>query len=319
MLSRRRFLAHGLSLGGLALGAESPASGQAARRSAPAADLTLRELELEGAGGSSRPTRALLLIPAHGPPSRRYPALVLLHGRGEVGDEHVGIHAWRTRYGLAESYARLLRPPIRKVAEDRGYLAERELTVLNARLAADPFQGIVVICPVTPHPASSGAPERTLDAYAAWVADTLLPAARAAAPIQDPPAVGLDGCSMGGYVAAEVFARRPEAFRTFGVVQPAIGGFRAPGYARHLAGAARHSKLRGIHLLTSSKDPYRAATERLGREIERLGAQATLTVLPGPHDQRWLRAAGSLLLLRWHERNLRQPSLGSRLKSPREL
>lgn len=309
--SRRSFCLSALYLGAAALCSRRAASGEAA----DAGELAPIELELPEASpwrGKKQPmARALVLVPAHGPrtgpqPSS-YPALMLLHGRGEVGDDALGINAWRTRYGLADSYARLRRAPVRLEGDASRYMRPEQLETLNAELATEPFQGLVLICPVTPNPSASRAPDRTLDAYADWLVDVLLPAVCDAAPLGAAPRIGIDGCSMGGYVAAEVFARKPQAFHTFGVVQPAFGSFRVPRYARQLAPATQRADFGGVHLLTSTHDPYREATEALGRELERLGARPTLKVLPGPHDQRWLRAAGTLTLLGWHDRHLRQP------------
>ena len=260
-------------------------------------DLRLIDLRLDAQPGHAK--RALILVPAHGPPGRTYPGLLLLHGRGEVGDELAGIHAWRGPYGLAESYGRLLRSPVRLDAEQSEFMRRPQLDALNAALLRTPFDGLVLICPVTPNPHAEGQPERVLDQYAEWIEDTLLPAVRARAPLGGAPRLGIDGCSMGGYVAAEVFVRKPQLFQTFGVVQPAIGEFRVARYARHLA-AATQAGLAGIHLQSSTRDPYRQATEALGRQLERLGARHTLSLLPGPHDQRWLRATGTLAMLAWH-------------------
>ena len=266
-------------------------------------ELTLHDLQLDTPAAKQR-RRALVLVPAHGPRARSYPALLLLHGRGEVGDELIGIHAWRTRYGLADSYSRLRRPPLQLADDETKFMRSEQLDALNAQLAARPFEGMVMICPVTPNPAASAAPERVLDDYARWIEDALLPAARQVAALGPEAPIGIDGCSLGGYVAAEVFARKPHLFQTFGAVQPAIGQFRVARYAKALARARNELDLAGIHLLSSTRDPYRDATEAWGRELERLGARPTVQVLPGPHDQSWLRAAGTPTLLEWHHRHL---------------
>ncbi len=302
VLSRRGFVNSCVALWALAgHGSAGAADGPEAGASPADLDLKLIDLKLDGPAGVAK--RALVLVPAHGPPGRTYPGLVLLHGRGEVGDELGSIHAWRGPYGLADSYARLLRPPVRLAREQSGFMRGPQLEALNAALLRTPFEGLVLICPVTPNPHAGGQPERVLDQYSEWIEATLLPAVRAQAPLGSAPRIGIDGCSMGGYVAAEVFVRKPQLFQTFGVVQPAIGTFRVARYARHLAAAA-HTGLAGIHLQTSTGDPYRHATEALGRHLERLGARHTLSLLPGPHDQRWLRATGTLAMLAWHHGTL---------------
>jgi hypothetical protein len=265
-------------------------------------ELTSKELTLEGAPSWAR--RALVLYPARGEAGHTHPGLLLFHGRGEAASETAALRAWRDNYGLERSDARLRRPPITLTAHEQRYMLRAQLDAINARLADKPYAGLCVICPVTPDPHRARQPERVLDRYSEWIEHTLLPAARAAAPIDPARGIGVDGCSMGGYVAAEVFARKPHLFRTFGVVQPAVGEFRVPRYARHLARALQRKSLLGIHLQTSSLDPYRAAVSALARHLKRQGARFTLDVLPGPHDQQWLRAAGTLAMLAWHDYTL---------------
>jgi pimeloyl-ACP methyl ester carboxylesterase len=273
---------------------------------AASAELTCHELSLE-APNARRWRRALVLAPADGPQPRPQAALVLLHGRGEAGDERAAMEAWRMRYGLADSYARLRRPPL-ELPPGQKFMRTEQLDALNARLLAHPFAGVVSICPVTPNPGASKDPQGLLDEYAEWIEKILLPAARAVAALGPECPIGIDGCSMGGFVAAEVFVRKPHLFRTFGVVQPAVGQFRLSRYARALAAA--RGGLSGIHLLSSSNDPYREVTQAWSRELERLGARPSLEVLPGPHDQSWLRAAGTPCMLEWHDRHLRIPLAG---------
>jgi enterochelin esterase-like enzyme len=266
------------------------------------AELTWKELTLEGEARWAR--RALVLYPSHSEPGQTHPGLLLFHGRGETSSVAAGLHAWRTSYGLEQSDARLRRPPIALSRDEQRYILPAQLDAIHDRLAHKPFSGLCVICPVTPNPRLARQPERVLDRYSEWIEHTLLPAARAAAPLDPARGIGVDGCSLGGYVAAEVFARKPHLFRSFGVVQPAVGEFRVPRYARHLARAMEHQTLLGIHLQTSTRDPYRGAVRALARHLKRQGARFTLDVLPGPHDQHWLRAAGTMAMLAWHDYTL---------------
>ncbi|HMJ14729.1 MAG TPA: hypothetical protein VK524_25130, partial [Polyangiaceae bacterium] len=116
--------------------------------------------------------------------------------------------------------------------------------------------------------------------------------------------VGLDGCSMGGYVALEVFLRKPEIFGTFGGVQSAFSTGAAARYAERLASAVKRVGRLPIHLETSTADPFRKANEQLSRRLSALGVENQLSVVPGPHDQPWLREAGTLEMLLFHDRNL---------------
>lgn len=310
MSTRRSFLnlciALGVSPRALAQGAPreappaTPGEPGGSGSPAPGAALAWKEIALPGDERWAR--RALVGFPRDSAEGRPRPGLLLFHGRGEASSEAVAIAAWRERYGLESSDARLRRPPIVLSDAERRFILAEQLDTIHARLAEKPFAGLCVICPVTPNPHRARDPERVLQRYSEWIEHTLLPAVSEAAPL-DAARVGVDGCSMGGYVAAEVFARKPHLFRSFGVVQPAVGEFRVARYARHLARAAERGLL-GIHLQTSTLDPYRGAVSALARHLKRQGARFTLDVLPGPHDQAWLRAAGTLAMLAWHDYTL---------------
>jgi hypothetical protein len=282
--------------------AETPSPAPPSNVASVDTDLTWKELTLDGEPSWAR--RALVAYPTRSEPGQTHPGLLLFHGRGETASVSAALHAWRDSYGLVSSDARLRRPPIALTADERRYILPAQLDTIHARLAEKPFSGLCVICPVTPNPHRARQPERVLDRYSEWIEHTLLPAARAAAPLDAARGIGVDGCSMGGYVAAEVFARKPHLFRSFGVVQPAVGEFRVARYARHLARALKRESLLGIHLQTSTRDPYRGAVSAFARQLKRQGARFTLDVLPGPHDRQWLRAAGTLAMLAWHDYTL---------------
>jgi enterochelin esterase-like enzyme len=214
------------------------------------------------------------------------------------------MHAWRSRYGLADSYAQLRRPPLALDPERARFMQASQLEALNTQLSQQPFAGLVLICPITPNPHTSPARGQLLDDYAEWIERTLLPHVASIAPVAHTASLGIDGCSLGGYVAAELVIRKPQLFTTFGVVQPAFGEFRVPRFAERLASVAARPGFAGIHLQTSSEDPYRGTTEAFSRELERLHTPHDLEILPGPHTQAWLRAAGTLSMLAWHERRL---------------
>ena len=91
------------------------------------------------------------------------------------------------------------------------------------------------VCPVTPNPASFPSREKAIDRYAAWLEEVLLPAVRKELP--EAKVFGIDGCSMGGLLALEVFLRRPTLFQSFGMVQAAFGAIPWLATVKKLRGA----------------------------------------------------------------------------------
>jgi enterochelin esterase-like enzyme len=260
-------------------------------------------LDWKLAGDADLTRRAVVLVPRGIEPGRRVPVLVLLHGLGETSSETAGVRAWVDRYGLLTSHARLARPPVAPETA-RGDLSPERARQINDDLTARPFDGrFVVVCPYTPNVSRLPDPPRALDRLAAWMADVLLPEVRARTPADpSPERTGLDGCSMGGYVGLEIFLRRPAHFGAWGGVQSALGEKAAPRWADRLAEATKGSGPKHLHLETSRGDPFCAANVALSRELKQRGVAHDLVVLPGPHDQPWLREAGTLEMLLWHDR-----------------
>jgi hypothetical protein len=98
-----------------------------------------------------------------------------------------------------------------------------------------------------------------------------------------------------------MFLRRPQDFACWGGVQTAIGVTMAPRYAERIAAALAEVGRRPIHVETSSGDPFRPANEALSRELDRRGVPHEFVMRPGPHDQAWLREAGTVEMLLWHD------------------
>jgi len=265
-------------------------------------DFTQRDLRLDGDKRIAR--RALVLIPKPVQAARKLRVLVLLHGLGETGNELLGIHAWGERYGLVRAHERLRRPPVTRTNKAK-WFSDQQLASVNASLAKHPFTGMVLVCPVTPNPSKVGPAARTLDSYADWIEKTLLPAvhneANCATGAEN---TGLDGCSLGGYVGMEVFLRKPELFGTFGGVQAAFNVASGIRYAGRLKQAIDRVGPRKLHIETSSQDPFKKANRALAKKLTELGVDHTLSVIPGPHNQPWLKEVGTLEMLLWHDRQL---------------
>lgn len=293
MLTRRSWCALALALAARVSHAES----------ALASPLSVREIDVPKPGKFGK--KCLLLRPTQVPDDVALPLLVLLHGLGETSSEALGIRAWYDRYGLPQAYARLLAPPVFRTLARERYLSDARLDEINRELAQAPFEHVALLCPFTPNVFQQHPSAPFLDRYADYVEDALLPAARAATPTLPGPAhTGLAGVSLGGYVALEGFLRLAPIFGAVSCMQGAFGVAMADVYARRIADVVAREGPRTIELVTSSYDPFRDATQRLAKRLDELGLPMTLTLAQGPHDQRFLREAGTLELLLFQARAL---------------
>jgi predicted esterase len=263
--------------------ATSLAAGRARAETPGDGPLELRSLALEH--------EVLLALPPPG--SRPARLVILLHGLGETGDPHMGARAWVDLYGLASAVTRLTHAPLARVSgrDDWG----PRLGSLNAELSARPYRGLAFACPHVPR---MGADK--LDAYARWIDGALVPRVRdeAGARVEaSPPLLG--GCSYGGWISLEVFVRAPDRFGAWAGVQTAVGREAASWHAERLA---RVASARPLLVETSSLDPFHDGNVALAGALRARGAACDLEVLPGPHDQPWLREAGTPTLVAWLDR-----------------
>jgi enterochelin esterase-like enzyme len=163
---------------------------------------------------------------------------------------------------------------------------------------------MVVACPYTPNIWKSSV-ESTLDAYASWLFDVLVPRLRDETPIVAGPAgVGVDGVSLGGYASLGVGVRALDRLGSVGSLQAALSVAQADLFAERFAKAFAASGARPLHVTTSTGDAFREANEALDRAFTRRGVAHEFTMANGPHDQPFLRGPGSIEMLIWHDRAL---------------
>lgn len=299
--TRRQWLSW-LACAGLGLG---PAGARADGAAPPApAEDTLEATDLKPEGERRSSHRARVFVPKARTPDERFPLLVLLHGLAETESEDVGIRAWGDRYGLLSADRRLRNPPV--VRERPGhYFSDERLRDVNTKLNERPYRGSVVVCPYTPNVYKEGSTAAAIDRYAAWIKDALLPAVLASAPVRAGAGnAAIDGCSLGGYVALEVFLRLPDVFGALGGVQTAIGEIPALRAAERLRRAIDREGPRAVHIETSIWDPSLKVHELFSARLTELGVPHDLEVLPGGHDQIFLREVGTLEMLLWHDRRI---------------
>jgi len=261
----------------------------------------LRDLKVAGDRRIGR--RFTLLLPKH-VGSAPVPLLVLLHGLGETHDQRLGAYAWVERYGLGSSYDRLREPPIERVSRKAIHWQNARLAEVNRLLVDQPFRGMAIACPYTPNVYKAPAGRKaTLDAYADWIVDEVVPRARKEANVHaDAAHTYLDGCSLGGYVGIEVFLRKAAHFGAWGSVQGALGAHRVQRYAEQLDDVVARLGKRHIHLETSTGDPFREVNETLSKALRKRAVSHDLIVAPGPHNQPFLRDSGTLEMLLWYDR-----------------
>ena len=238
--------------------------------------------------------RFLLIAPRYQQPDQKLPLCVFLHGLGETVDEKLGAYAWLDKYGLGSAWQRLKRDPIVRTST-RGEWTDERLAEVNADLAARPFRGFVMATPFMPK--LHGAAE--VDAYAKWIETSLVPRARKeTGTLEDAEHTYLCGVSLGGYVSLEVLVRLPHLFGAWAGVQTAISTAAARGYAEKIAAQGKKPML----ILTSTQDHWRSSSEALAAELGAKKVPFVSRVIPGPHDQPWLREAGTLETLHWLDR-----------------
>lgn len=252
----------------------------------------LRNLRLVDTSVDGR--RVVLVTPRWQNPDAPVPLSVFLHGLGETTNEKLGAYAWVDRYGLGSAWQRLKRAPLERTSK-RGEWTDARLAEVNAELAARPFRGFAMACPFMPNPRDSA----DLDDYARWIERSLVPFCRKEARVfGDAARTYLCGVSLGGYVSLEMLVRLPHVFGAWAGLQTAIGTWAAPRYVEKIAKASPRPML----VLTSTLDHWRTSSEALVAALEAKKIAHTFRVIPGPHDQPWLREAGTIEALHWLDR-----------------
>ena len=264
--------------------------------------LVERRIELPGPTGRTEPVMLTYLrkTEQHDPdPGSGYAIVVALHGLGEArrGLER-GFVGWNRDYALPDAFRALARG--RLMASDyRGLDAEPRMSELNASLAVRPLSGLVVVTPYTPDLITVPIRGRVMDGYADWLAGPLLRRVRQELPFatNDRDRTGIDGVSLGGWVALAVGLRRADAFGRVGGIQPAVRG-----RVEALARLRRETRgpIQRYRLLTSDHDPFRDVTRELASALRADGAAIELSVLSGPHAYRFNRGPGAIELLFFH-------------------
>jgi hypothetical protein len=209
---------------------------------------------------------------------------------------------WPRDYALLRAIDRVCAPPLTST-DLEGFVDPKRLAELNAGLEANPFRGLVVVCPYLPD-VDLRKPAPIKD-YGKYLLETVLPRVRAELPVlATAAATGIDGVSLGGAVALRVGLGNPDAFGAVGSLQAALGEDQV-GEFTDLAKAARakNAALK-LRLLTSKEDYFRGAISHTSAAWKAAGVEHDFADVPGPHDYPFNRGPGAIEMLIWHDHML---------------
>lgn len=268
----------------------------------PEGGFSVHELHFDHTRRSMQRTR--VYVPHELTSDRKWPVAVLLHGYAQALTDERALVAWRAEYAMLESYRALQLGQVDATPALDGQRAQQ----INQQLSTRPFQGMVLVTPVTPIPYFQRDLGHTLKQYTEWMHQELLPAVAQVAPIATEPAqIGLAGVSMGGLVGLELMWRFPEQFGAYCGIQIAIKRSQVYRYAWLLQRAfAQVGQARPIRVVTATRDTYRWSNQAFYKALQRQKLDASLELREGAHTSRWMRQAGSLESLLWLDRTLNQ-------------
>jgi enterochelin esterase-like enzyme len=266
---------------------------------------TSQILEWTFEGPGVRAPRVVVLVPAWAEEGVRYPVLFALHGRGEAQKGPAqGAWGWPKDYALTRAVDRLASPPL--AARDfENFVTPNDLAAKNKSLLAQPYGGLVVVCPYVPDLDLKN--DRDAREYGRFLLDVVLPRVLAETPALDgPEALGIDGISLGGYTALVVGLANPERFGAVSGIQPAL----QPSQVVEWVDKARAARARNPHLAlrlaTSDDDFFRGVVTRTSQAWRAAGIRHDFHQGPGPHDYVYNRGPGAYELLLWNDRALRR-------------
>jgi enterochelin esterase-like enzyme len=275
-----------------------PDAGTAARGAQAGAlqPLAARELAWRFEAGPLGPMDVVIALPPALSSAARFPVLVAFHGRGEsFKSSRRGARGWLDDYLLERAGARLARPPL-AATDFEGYVSTARLEQLNAALRAQPFGGVIVVCPYLPDALQGDAAWSEGRALADFLVDSVLPRVYAKTPaLGNPTSTGVDGVSTGGRAALVVGFARPEAF----------GGAEVERFAAAGASALARNPRLALRLLTSDEDYFASPNRALAAALRQRAVAFTLLVVSGTHSYQFNRGPGALEMLLFHDRALR--------------
>jgi enterochelin esterase-like enzyme len=265
-----------------------------------------RELTWTFANGPFGPTEVVISVPAVQTEAQRFPVLIAFHGRGEsLKGRRRGARGWLDDYRLTRAVDRLQRPPLRTEDFEQFVTAPR-LAELNQRLAEQPYQGLIVVCPFLPDVLKGNQAFSQAEPLARFVVEVLLPRVVKHTPAQaGASSVGIDGVSLGGRAALLVGLSRPRAFGVVGALQAAIDEKEIPRLVEMVSRARRDNPSLNLRLLTSDEDYFLDVNRQLSLALKLRGEAHQWNQVVGTHSYRFNRGPGAIEMLLFHDAALR--------------
>jgi len=256
------------------------------------------------------PTDVVISVPEAPSTDTRFPVLVAFHGRGEsLKGSRRGARGWIDDYLLSRAGERLEHPPL-VPADFETYVSAARLEQINAALRAQPYAGLIVVCPYLPDVLQRDAAWAAGTALADFIADTLLPRVYAKTPALGTAAsTGVDGVSLGGRASLLVGFARPLAFGSVGALQAALDASEVQRFAELGARAFAQNPRLALRVLTSDEDYFRSQNQALSAALSERGVAHGFALVVGTHSYQFNRGPGALEMLLFHSRVLRgQPA-----------
>lgn len=233
------------------------------------------------------------------------PTLVALHGKAEsLRGPDRGFLGWVVDYRLPDAFGALQRGALTR-QDYGGRVRDEHLRQVNAALESRAFKGLCVVTPFTPDLLDQPVGSPAIQEFGDWVATVMLPHVRQRfeALSNTRELTAIDGVSLGGRLSLEVGLTHGEAFGAVGATQPAI-----TRREQALATLATSTSSRpNLRLLSSDRDPFLAATQKLSELLREQQVPHSLSVVPGPHNARFNRGPGAIEMLFHYDRLMGGP------------
>ncbi len=251
-------------------------------------------------------TDVVISLPAVADPARRFPVLVAFHGRGEsVKGRRRGARGWLDDYALTRALERLSSPPL-SLEDFEGFVSTERLARLNSGLIAQPYEGLIVVCPFLPDVLKGEKAFREAEPLTRFVVDVLLPRVYAKTPaLGTAESTGIDGVSLGGRAALLVGLSRPMAFHSVSGLQAALDEKELGRLSDWAVQALQQNPRLELRLLTSDEDYFREVNQHFSKRLSAKGVRHELTEVIGTHSYRFNRGPAAFEMLLYQNRVLR--------------